>query len=243
MKEIVTKAVKRHLKLIEGNAALIVVDIQGGSVQEQKVRAEERREKATKGGITGVEALFVEGYLEIIPNAKMLIDACREMSMPVIWIQEWHRKNLVDFGRETDGTEGIHCLEGEPAVEVLKEIYPQEGEYIIRKTRYSCFLGTGLEFWLNGVNVLPGDTLLFIGGMTNVCVHYGAVDAHQRDYHIRIIEECVAGSSKRAHEAALEQMEYLQTGARVKLADMLVAIKAYKPVRPQKPGYFAGFVT
>ena len=102
-------------------------------------------------------------------------------------------------------------------------------------------MGTGLEFWLNGVNVLPGDTLIFCGGMTNVCVHYSAAEAHQRDYHIRVVEECTAGSSRSAHEAALEQIEYLQTGGRTKLADILEAIREYKPVRPQKPGSFSGF--
>ena len=33
MKEIITEAVKRRKKLIEGNVALIVVDIQGGSMK------------------------------------------------------------------------------------------------------------------------------------------------------------------------------------------------------------------
>lgn len=227
MKEIITEAVKRRKKLIEGNTALIVVDIQGGSVKLREER-----------GVTG---LVVEGWLEMMRESKKLIEACRKADIPIIWIQEFHRKNLVDFGRETDGTEAIHELEGAPTTAIIDEVAPHEGEYIIRKTRYNCFMGTGLEFWLNGVNVLPGDTLIFCGGMTNVCVHYSAAEAHQRDYHIRVVEECTAGSSRSAHEAALEQIEYLQTGGRTKLADILEAIGEYKPVRPQKPGSFSGF--
>jgi nicotinamidase-related amidase len=227
VKEIITEAVKRRKKLIEGNTALIVVDIQGGSV---KLREEH--------GVTG---LVVEGWLEMMRESKKLIEACRKADIPIIWIQEFHRKNLVDFGRETDGTEAIHELEGDPTTAIIDEVAPHEGEYIIRKTRYNCFMGTGLEFWLNGVNVLPGDTLIFCGGMTNVCIHYSAAEAHQRDYHIRVVEECTAGSSRSAHEAALEQIEYLQTGGRTKLADMLEAIREYKPVRSQQPGSFSGF--
>ena len=226
LKEITTKAMQRRKRLIEGNAALIVVDIQGGSL--------ELLQKRKQAG------LHTEGKLEMIQESKKLIEACRQAAIPVVWFQEFHRKNLVDFGRETDGTEGIHCLEDDPMNAVVKEVAPGEGEYLIRKTRYSCFLGTDLEFWLNGVNVLPGDTLIFCGGMTNVCVHYGAADAHQRDYHIRVVQECVAGSDRRAHEAALEQIEYLQTGARTKLADMLEAVRQYKAVRPQTPGSFSG---
>ena len=227
MKEIITEAVKRRKKLIEGNTALIVVDIQGGSVKLREER-----------GVTG---LVVEGWLEMMRESKKLIEACRKADITIIWIQEFHRKNLVDFGRETDGTEAIHELEGDPTTAIIDEVAPHEGEYIIRKTRYNCFMGTGLEFWLNGVNVLPGDTLIFCGGMTNVCVHYSAAEAHQRDYHIRVVEECTAGSSRSAHEAALEQIEYLQTGGRTKLADILESIGEYKPVRPQKPGSFSGF--
>ena len=227
MKEIITEAVKRRKKLIEGNAALIVVDIQGGSVN----LSEER-------GLTG---LSTEGWIDMMRESKKLIEACRRADIPIIWFQEFHRKNLVDYGRETDGAEAIHSLEGYSTTEIIDEVTPHEGEYIIRKTRYNCFMGTGLEFWLNGVNVLPGDTLIFCGGMTNVCIHYSAAEAHQRDYHIRVVEECVAGSSLSAHGAALEQIEYLQTGGRAKLADILEAIREYKPVRSQKPGSFSGF--
>jgi nicotinamidase-related amidase len=99
---------------------------------------------------------------------------------------------------------------------------------------------TGLDWYLNGIGVLPGDTLIIIGAMTNVCVHYGTVGAHQRDYHVRVVEECVAGSTRKAHEAALEQIEYLQTGARANLADVLEAVREYVPIRPQNPGAFSG---
>ena len=212
---------------VQGNAALMVIDIQGKSI--------ESLEK------TKLKGLALEGYVETIPKSKMVIEACRKARIPIIYTLEWHRKDYVDLGRETDGSEGIHGLEGTDDVEIVQQIAPIEGEYIVPKQRYSCFYGTGLEVILNGLNVLPGDTLIFIGIMTNVCVHYGAMDAHQRDYHIRVIEECCAGASRDAHEAALKQIDYLQTGARAQLKDMLHAISEYSPVRTQTPGAFAGF--
>jgi nicotinamidase-related amidase len=227
VKEIVTNVMRRRKKMIEGNAALLVIDIQGGSVDliNQEVL---------------LAGLSLEGYVDIIPKAKTLIDACRGAGIPVVYTQEFHRESLVDFGRETDGNEGIHCLEGTPGVEIVAEIAPQAGEYVLRKTRYDCFFQTGLDWYLNGIGVLPGDTLIIIGAMTNVCVHYGTVGAHQRDYHVRVVEECVAGSTRKAHEAALEQIEYLQTGARANLADVLEAVREYVPIRPQNPGAFSG---
>ena len=63
-----------------------------------------------------------------------------------------------------------------------------------------------------------------MGTMTNVCVHYTAVDAHQRDYHFHVIADCCAGSDWDAHWAALTAMEYLQTGARILHTDFIEAL-------------------
>lgn len=71
------------------------------------------------------------------------------------------------------------------------------------------------------------DTLLLCGGLTDVCVHYTFVDGHQSDCFCRAIEDCVAGSSERAHEGALQAMEYLQKGARRSLDEVLDAMDGY----------------
>ena len=99
----------------------------------------------------------------------------------------------------------------------------REDDYFIRKRRYSCFFGTELEILLKG---LDADTLILIGGHTDVCVHYTFVDAHQHDYFCRVVEDCVAGSSQEAHDAALDAMEYLQIGARRMTADVVDAFRA-----------------
>jgi len=59
-------------------------------------------------------------------------------------------------------------------------------------------------------------------------VHYTFVDAHQHNYHCRVVEDCVGGSSQPAHEAALQAMEYLQTGARCSSAAVLDAFEGYR---------------
>ena len=65
-----------------------------------------------------------------------------------------------------------------------------------------------------------GGTLLLVGGLTDVCIHYTAADAHQHDYAVRVLTDCVAGSSERAHAATLEAIEYLQRDALVTAADV-----------------------
>jgi nicotinamidase-related amidase len=54
---------------------------------------------------------------------------------------------------------------------------------------------------------------VLIGGLTDVCVHYTFADAHQRDFYVRVVSDAVGGSSIARHNASLDAMEYLQTGA------------------------------
>jgi len=163
------------------------------------------------------------GYQEAMDRAPALVEAARANDVPVIFFQEAHRRDLIDFGRELDGAEGVHLLEGDPGTEISAELGVGPDDYVIRKRRYSCFFGTELEILLKG---LKADTLILVGGHTDVCVHYTFVDAHQHDYFCRVVEDVVAGSSIEAHEASLLAMEYLQTGARRTSADVIEAFGA-----------------
>jgi nicotinamidase-related amidase len=182
-------------QLIEGRPVLVVIDIQGGAP-------------------TGDESAalpFMPGYQDNMDRVPALIAKAREHDIPIVFFQEAHRRDLIDFGRELDGAEDVHLLEGDPGTEVAEELGMRSDDYFIRKRRYSCFFGTEFEILLKG---LKADTLILVGGHTDVCVHYTFVDAHQHDYFCRVVEDCVAGSGLDAHEAALRAMEYLQTGAR-----------------------------
>jgi biuret amidohydrolase len=191
--------------LIEGNPVLVVIDIQGG-------------ESSDGDGASTMP--FMPGYQERMDNAPALIEAARRAGVPVVFFQEAHRRDLVDFGRELDGAEGIHLLEGDPGTEIADAVGMRPDDYFIRKRRYSCFFGTEFEILLKG---LRADTLVLIGGHTDVCVHYTFVDGHQHDYFVRVVEDCVAGSSTAAHGAALAAMEYLQTGARRTTSEIIAA--------------------
>ena len=187
---------KQPRNLIEGKPALIVIDIQKSTfIDDSTVRAIDN----------------MPGYKDRMIAARDLVDAAHDNDIPVIFIQEIHRPDLIDFGRELDGDEDIHCLDGDPRTDVAKEEMGfRKGDYIVPKRRYSAFFGTDFEILLRGLKV---DTLILCGGLTDVCVHYTFVDGHQSDYFCRVVEDCVGGSSVAAHDAALKAMEYLQTGA------------------------------
>jgi len=174
---------RKSRQLIEGRPALIVIDIQAGTFLDQS---------------TDNRSIdHMPDYADRMMKARTAIDKARDCGIPVIFIQEVHRPDFVDFGRELDGDEDVHCVEGNPNTEIaVEEMGFRPNDYLIRKRRYSAFFGTDFEILLKGLKI---DTLLLTGGLTDVCVHYTFVDGHQSDYFCRVIEDCVAGSSQDAH--------------------------------------------
>jgi biuret amidohydrolase len=178
---------------VTGPAVLIVVDMQGiGSPA------------------TGIPTMG--GAPKRLPKVIDLIGRARAADVPVVFIQEVHKASMVDIGRELDGAEGPHCAEGSPGTGLAPGIEPRPEEFVIRKRRYSAFFGTELEIVLKAYKA---STLFLVGGLTDVCIHYTAVDAHQHDYRVRVITDCVGGSSLPAHDAALAAIQYLQRDALV----------------------------
>jgi nicotinamidase-related amidase len=149
-----------------------------------------------------------------------IVKAARQAGIPPIFIQEIHKRTLVDFGRELDGAEGIHCLEGDLATELADGLDPAPDEYLIRKRRYSAFFGTELDLILRSYGA---ETVVLLGSLTDVCVHYTFVDAHQHNYRCRVVTDCVGGSSPQAHDAALTAMRYLQRDCLVASDEVLAA--------------------
>jgi len=180
------------------DSVLVVVDVQGGVLSVES------------DGIPKMSD--VTGRLGRVARIRELVSSAREHGFPVVFIQEVHKRSGVDFGRELDGSEDVHALEGDPTTELVEGLEPIGDEYLIRKRRYSAFFATELDLVLRSYGA---KAVLLVGGLTDVCIHYTAVDAHQHDYRIRVVTDCVGGSSQAAHDASLAACEYLQRDALV----------------------------
>jgi biuret amidohydrolase len=199
--------VNRRDDILIGNPVLVVVDIQrGGALPPES---------------SGIP--IMAGYDRLVANAERIVAAARAAGVPIVFFAEAHRRSGIDFGRELDGAEGIHCVEGDPGTELWPTLTPLDGEYGIVKRRYSCFFATELDLLLRS---LQASTLVLVGGLTDVCVHYTFVDAHQRDYHVRVVEDCVVGSAQHRHDAALDAMAYLQAAARITTESVVNAFES-----------------
>ena len=188
---------------LPGNPVLLVIDVQGDI---NTPRFDAARQFPMRD---------FNDYMQRIPR---FIAAARAASLPIIYLQEVHHPSLVDFGRELDGFERVHCIEDAPSTAIAPEVDRRPQDFYIRKRRYSAFFCTELEIFLRG---LEATTLIMVGGFTDVCVHYSFADAHQRGYTCRVVEDCVAGSSLAAHEAALQAMESLQPGSRCRRDELI----------------------
>jgi len=183
-----------------GRHALIVIDMQEGAY----------------GDDSGLPRMG--GFAARVARVRHLVDRFRADGEPVIFFREEHRRTLIDFGRELDGDEGIHCLEGDPGTAIAAALGVRADDIVIAKRRYSCFFATDLDLVLRGLGV---TTVVLVGELTDVCVHLTFADAHQLDYVAQVVEDCCGGSSRPAHDAALAAMAYLQRGARIASSELL----------------------
>lgn len=73
---------------LHGQAALVVIDVQKGGVMTQDVGIPH---------MAGGEARYAR-ILDLVATA-------RASDVPVVFVQEVHKRTLIDFGRELDGAE------------------------------------------------------------------------------------------------------------------------------------------
>lgn len=142
---------------------------------------------------------------------------------PVLVVIDAHKPAFANTSRliEAAGEAAVTIVFAcPPRASASKQLAAGSNAYVIRPWRHSIFFGTELPILLKEIGA---RTLILTGGETNTSVHYSFVDAHQYDYFCRVAEDCVTGSSPRAHDAALRAMEYMQTGARRKSEELIAA--------------------
>jgi nicotinamidase-related amidase len=147
-----------------------------------------------------------EGGRDIIPAVKDLICTARSAGVPVIHVIQEHRRQLVDFGRELD-VSPVHCVEGTEGARPVKELEPENNDYMVIKRRFSGFMYTDLEMLLRGLGV---ERVIITGVATDGCVRATAVDAHQMGYYVSVVKDCVAGATSDRHLGALMTLSSLQ---------------------------------
>jgi len=152
-----------------------------------------------KDGIKAGSRLYTPGAKALVPLINTLAEAARSSGAPVVWIIQEHRHQLVDFGREAD-ISPIHCVEKTAGADLIEGLRRENSDYTVIKRRYSGFYNTDLETLLRCLRV---DTLILTGIITDGCVMATGLDAHARDFYLRVVSDGTATTDDAAHQAAL----------------------------------------
>lgn len=160
-----------------------------------------------ENGVLARSLITGEIYAEdIIPAYKAVIEDARKKGDPIIWLCDAHAEDDVEFLRFPK-----HAVDGTWGAQIIAD-FPRAGtDIIIKKTRYSGFYETELNFHL--LRFDPDEVV--VGGVcTSICVMDTVGGLANRDYNITVPRALVADFDPAAHEAALARMEGLY-GAKI----------------------------
>jgi len=169
-------------------SAVVVVDMQNGF--------------ATKGGFLDRAGFDISGAQATVENCRSVVDAARRNRVQIVYLQMgwhvdmhdagaphggmWHKSVAWRFMRERSNHAGSALIRGTWDYDVIDELAPRDGDFLVPKTRLSGFFETNLDSMLRsrGINFLA-----FVGIATNVCVEATLRDGLYRDYLCLLIED------------------------------------------------------
>jgi ureidoacrylate peracid hydrolase len=158
--------------------------------------------------------ILATGYVDRCVEMRR---AARAAGIPVFYTNGAHRPDgkdyaptLVDANMELepwpDGPRLMAppvAIAGTPAAEVIPELRPEPGDWVIGKPRWSAFAGTSLDLVLRGLGI---DTILLAGGSTDVGIVATAYAARDLGYHLIILRDACQSQRPGAQEFCMDRL-------------------------------------
>jgi nicotinamidase-related amidase len=127
-------------------------------------------------------------------------ERCRRAGIPAVYVNDNRDKWRSDFSRVVK-----HCLDAHsPGRSLVAPLVPAQDDYIVLKPKHSAFFATPLEAILSH---LQTKTIFLVGLTTDACILTTACEVHIRDLSLFVPSDCVAASSRKQHQMALELMK------------------------------------
>jgi maleamate amidohydrolase len=133
-----------------------------------------------------------------------LLAAFRKAGLPVVHT----RVVFADDG----ANKNVFCMKVPPLLsltenayvsQIVPQLMPIIGEWVLRKVSASAFFSTGLSEWLHLRGV---DTAVVVGCTTSGCVRATVIDSMQFNFRTVVIEDCVGDRAIEPHDANLFDM-------------------------------------
>ena len=122
----------------------------------------------------------------LIQNAGILIDAARELGVPIV-VSEQYPKGL-----------------GHTVPQLLEKL-PAENAAVLEKTAFGCFEDSGIRAHLAA---LGRRQVLVCGLETHICVNQTAHQLLHAGYEVHIAEDAVASRAEQNREIALRKLRH-----------------------------------
>jgi maleamate amidohydrolase len=133
-----------------------------------------------------------------------LLDRFRAWRLPIAFTRVVYADDGADAGVFALKAPNILTLTETAAIsQIVPQLAPRPGEYVLRKTQPSAFFGTGLAAWLT---FQGADTVLVAGCTTSGCVRASVVDSMSHNFRTVVVRDCVGDRALGPHEANLFDM-------------------------------------
>ena len=146
--------------------------------------------------------MVLPGGDHIVPNQKDVMDAARQINIPIIYVNDAHRPGLREDREFLK--RGQHCIEGTWGAKVIDALKPSADDIIVTKPRFSGFFETDLDLTLKDLGI---KILIVMGVVTNICVRSTIHDAFFRGYKVIVPTDCVEATGPREQESSLYDIE------------------------------------
>jgi nicotinamidase-related amidase len=156
-------------------AALVVIDLQKG--------------------IVALPTVHPAG--EIVDRVARLAHAFRKRGLPVVLV------NVT--GAAPGRTDAAAAKFARPPdwAELVSELDPQSGDYLVTKQRWGAFHGTSLDEYLRGRGVTQ---IVLTGVATSIGVESTARSAHDLGYNVVLTTDAMTDRDAEAHRHAVEKI-------------------------------------
>jgi nicotinamidase-related amidase len=141
----------------------------------------------------------------VIPKILEILGKFRKEDRPVFHVLRIHRQDGsdVEIIRQELFRKHPFAVEGTPGAQVVNDLRPVPGEYIIPKIRMSAFIGTELDLMLRNLGITE---LVVTGIQTPNCIRTTVFDAIAYNYRVTLVEDAVGARDDAIHHANVQDM-------------------------------------
>jgi nicotinamidase-related amidase len=169
------------VKIDKTKTALVVIDLQKGVVSALTLPYE---------------------AAAVVANSAKLAEMFRKNQMPVFLVRVTPSVDMKDTLHPSADIERQWNNRTNPDwSEIVPELGPQQGDFVITKRQWGAFYGTELDLQLRRRGI---DTIVLCGISTNIGVESTARFAYEYGYNQIFIEDAMAARSKEEHENTIK---------------------------------------